>query len=138
MGCGQSSRKHTTTTTTRRDPKSGVIELNEGGPSNGGKVEVSKDTLGTTYQRAAVDGQASRSTPGNRRLSVGSRRVIDPNTKCATGRKKDDEVGPVDLSRIAPKTPVYVDSDGDIAHGFMTEDPHTGTMQDDGERVALS
>ncbi|KAF4657716.1 Katanin p60 ATPase-containing subunit A-like 2 [Perkinsus olseni] len=32
--------------------------------------------------------------------------------------------------RVAPQTPVYIDSDGDIAHGFMIEDPLTGAMLD--------
>ncbi|KAF4658286.1 hypothetical protein FOL47_008092 [Perkinsus chesapeaki] len=40
------------------------------------------------------------------------------------------EFNEVNAAKIVPDTPVYVDSDGDIAHGFMIEDPITGAMLD--------
>ncbi|KAF4684664.1 hypothetical protein FOZ63_023824 [Perkinsus olseni] len=150
MGCGQSSKRYSSMAPTPPSEKQGdtttaaAAEAAEGGQNNNSGTKKRKETP-LSFRKVPVVKASERSMPVP---STGGEPPAPPERPVTQAKndeppRKDEldtcpviqeccsaEVLAANSPRVAPQTPVYIDSDGDIAHGFMIEDPLTGAMLD--------
>ncbi|KAF4724094.1 hypothetical protein FOZ63_000935 [Perkinsus olseni] len=152
MGCGQSSRRYSHMAPTppsekQGDTTSAAAAQADGGDNNNTSGSSSKKRKETplSFRKAPVVKAPESSMPvpptgaeppGPPQRPVtqskgdGPPRVDELDTCPVIQECRSAEFLEANSPRVAPQTPVYIDSDGDIAHGFMIEDPLTGAMLD--------